>query len=80
MPGVKIGGESFVGAGIVVNEDIPKNSFVRGEIKLKISENKKTVDVKKREEFARKARSRHEIGNPPAAGALELKNKLKNGN
>lgn len=39
MPGVKIGEESFVGAGIVVSENIPEKSFVRGEWKLKISAN-----------------------------------------
>lgn len=40
MPGVKIGAGSFVGAGIVVAENIPAKSFVRGNFKLKISENK----------------------------------------
>lgn len=45
MPGVKIGEGSFVGAGIVVAQDIPEKSFVRGEWELKISENK--TDVKK---------------------------------
>lgn len=29
MPGIKIGGNSFVAAGIVVNSDIPEGSFVR---------------------------------------------------
>ena len=40
MPGVKVGANSFVGAGIMVSEDIPEGSFVRGEWKLKISKNK----------------------------------------
>lgn len=40
MPGIKIGSGCFVGAGIVVAEDIPNDSFVRGKWELKISENK----------------------------------------
>ncbi|MCK9186455.1 sugar phosphate nucleotidyltransferase [Candidatus Gracilibacteria bacterium] len=45
MPGVKIGSDTFIGAGLVIAENIPEKSFVRGEIKLKISENK--VDISK---------------------------------
>ncbi|MBU1152186.1 NTP transferase domain-containing protein [Patescibacteria group bacterium] len=48
MPGVKIGSDSFIGAGIVVAEDVPNKSFVRGKWELKISENKASVDVKNR--------------------------------
>ncbi len=44
MPGVKIGSGSFVGSGIVVAENIPEKSFVRGDWELKISENKETID------------------------------------
>ena len=40
MPGIKIGSNSMIGAGITVTQDIEKTSFVRGETKLKISENK----------------------------------------
>ena len=43
MPGVKIGGNSFIGAGIVVSQDIDSNSFVRGTFELKISKNKEDV-------------------------------------
>jgi len=43
MPGIKIGSDSMIGAGITVIQDIEKNSFVRGEIKLKISENKMKI-------------------------------------
>ncbi len=43
MPGVKIGGNSCIGAGIVVAGDIPEKSFIRGEFKLKISKN--TEDI-----------------------------------
>jgi len=40
MPGVKIGGNSFIGAGIVLASDVPDGSFVRASVELKISENK----------------------------------------
>ena len=43
MPGVKIGGGSFIGAGIVVAQNIPEKSFVRGDWDLKISENRSSV-------------------------------------
>lgn len=43
MPGVKVGSNSFVGAGIVVAEDVPEGSFVRGDWKLKISENSEKI-------------------------------------
>lgn len=44
MPGVKVGSNSFVGAGIVVSEDVPENSFVRGDWKLKVSENNEKIN------------------------------------
>lgn len=44
MPGIRIGENSFIGAGIVVPEDVPENSFVRGKWELKISPN--TCDIK----------------------------------
>ncbi len=53
MPGVKIGRGSFVGAGIVIGENIPPKSFVRGCFELKISENKCDVS-EDREEFKKK--------------------------
>lgn len=34
MPGVKVGSNSFVGAGIVVAHDVPEGSFVRGKWEL----------------------------------------------
>lgn len=43
MPGVKIGSGSFIGAGIVVAEDIQANSFARGDFKLKISLNQQKI-------------------------------------
>lgn len=53
MPGVKIGGDSFIGAGIVVAENVPEKSFVRGSWELKISENKQSIDSD-RKDFKKK--------------------------
>lgn len=54
MPGIKIGGGSFIGAGIVVPEDVPENSFVRGEWKLKISKNRENIAKIDRTNFRKK--------------------------
>lgn len=51
MPGIKIGSGSFIGAGIVVPEDVAENSFVRGEWKLKISENRENIGGMDRKKF-----------------------------
>ncbi len=53
MPGVKIGSNSFIGAGIVVSENIPDKSFARAKIELKISENKCDI-TSDREDFKNK--------------------------
>lgn len=50
MPGIKIGNNSFIGAGIVIAENIPDNTFVRGTWKLKMSENK-FDKLKSRDQF-----------------------------
>lgn len=47
MPGVKIGSNSFIGAGIVVAQDVPEGSFVRGDWKLKITENSEKISPRK---------------------------------
>lgn len=47
MPGVKIGANSFVGAGIVVSRDVPENSFVTGNWELKVLPNKETIEPRK---------------------------------
>jgi len=49
MPGIKIGSNSFIGAGIIIGQDIPEASFVRGETTLKISENTFKFEGKGRE-------------------------------
>ena len=54
MPGVKVGGESYIGAGIVVAEDIPEKSFVRGSWDLKISSNEKGFSEEMREMMRKK--------------------------
>ncbi|PIR55562.1 hypothetical protein COU74_00285 [Candidatus Peregrinibacteria bacterium CG10_big_fil_rev_8_21_14_0_10_36_19] len=43
MPGVKIGDDCFIGAGIVVAENVPDKSFVRAKVELKISENNQSA-------------------------------------
>lgn len=43
MPGVKIGSDSFIGAGIVLAENVEERSFVRGSFELKVSENRSDV-------------------------------------
>ncbi|MBT5015994.1 NTP transferase domain-containing protein [Candidatus Peregrinibacteria bacterium] len=40
MPGIKIGSDCLIGAGLVINQDIPNKSFARGQINLEISPNK----------------------------------------
>jgi len=54
MPGVKVGGESFIGAGIVVAQDVPEKSYVRGDFKLKVSENKGSFSEEMREMMRKK--------------------------
>lgn len=44
MPGVKLGNNCMLGAGIVVAEDIPDNSFVKYKTKLTIKENSKPIN------------------------------------
>jgi len=54
MPGIKIGSNSMIGAGIIVPYDIPENSFVKGKIELEIKPNKAKVSNESREEMMKK--------------------------
>lgn len=54
MPGVRVGSDSLIGAGIVIPENIPEGSFVRAKWKLKISPNKAKVQVSGREEMRKR--------------------------
>ncbi len=47
MPGIKIGSNSAIGAGITIAQDIPENSFVAGEWKLKIKPNRERISSRK---------------------------------
>lgn len=47
MPGVKIGSNAFVGAGIVVARDILENTFVTGNWELKVLPNKEKIEPRK---------------------------------
>ena len=47
MPGIKVGSNSFIGAGIVVDQDIPESSFVTGQWDLKIKPNKEKIAPRK---------------------------------
>jgi len=48
MPGVKIGSDCVIGAGLVIPHDIDKNKFVKGYIELDIRDNKMTLDEEAR--------------------------------
>lgn len=54
MPGIKIGNNTFVGAGIVVAQDIEDNKFVYAKTELLIKDNVAQLDEKKREEMKKK--------------------------
>lgn len=47
MPGVKIGSNSMIGAGIVVGADIPEKSYVMGKWELKIKPNREKIIPRK---------------------------------
>ncbi|MFA5829013.1 MAG: sugar phosphate nucleotidyltransferase [Candidatus Gracilibacteria bacterium] len=51
MPGVKIGNNSMIGAGIIVAEDIPDNKLVYGKTELVIKNYTAKIDEKKRAEM-----------------------------
>ncbi|MEK7543815.1 MAG: sugar phosphate nucleotidyltransferase [Patescibacteria group bacterium] len=43
MPGVKIGSNSMVGAGLIVDRDIPDGSFVTGGTSIAVTNNSRTI-------------------------------------
>lgn len=51
MPGVKIGSNSLIGAGIIIPHDIDENSFVVGKVELDIRENKAALNSESREKM-----------------------------
>lgn len=54
MPGVKIGADSFIGAGVVIDKDLPENKFCLLKQSLSISRNKKPVKLGIREKYRKK--------------------------
>lgn len=54
MPGVKIGKNSLVAAGIIIDRDVAEDSFCLGKSELKIEKNTSSVANKTREEFRRR--------------------------
>jgi bifunctional UDP-N-acetylglucosamine pyrophosphorylase/glucosamine-1-phosphate N-acetyltransferase len=54
MPGIKIGKNSFIGAGCTIDHDIPDDSFVHVKSELVIRANQKQINQKGREEFKSK--------------------------
>jgi UDP-N-acetylglucosamine diphosphorylase / glucose-1-phosphate thymidylyltransferase / UDP-N-acetylgalactosamine diphosphorylase / glucosamine-1-phosphate N-acetyltransferase / galactosamine-1-phosphate N-acetyltransferase len=54
MPGVKVGNDSFIGAGIFLNEDIGDSKFVYGKWDLVIKDNKTSASLEDREKMKEK--------------------------
>jgi len=54
MPGIKIGNNSFVGAGITVAQDIPDDTFVYGKTELIMKPNLAVIDSNQRETMKKK--------------------------
>ncbi len=57
MPGVTVGSGTFIGACIPITENLPEDSFVRGEVQLKISKNTAKADAKNRNEIKNKLKN-----------------------
>lgn len=57
MPGVKIGADSFIGAGINVSADIAERSFVVGDSKLGVTKNIKSVRGVSRDSYKKELSS-----------------------
>ncbi|MFH0775750.1 MAG: sugar phosphate nucleotidyltransferase [bacterium] len=53
MPGIKIGNNCFIGAGIIVGQDIEDNMFVYGKVELIVKENTAELDSNLRAQMKR---------------------------
>lgn len=52
MPGVKIGSHSFVGSGVILDNDLPDGSFCTAKAaSYEVKKNLRTVDMQSREQF-----------------------------
>ena len=51
MPGIKIGSGSFIGAGVIVDKDVPEQSYCRANAGYTITKNIKTVFPRDRDQF-----------------------------
>ena len=54
MPGIKIGSDSMIGAGVVVDKDIPNTSFVVVRNTYDIKPNTRSISVGNRDQFKAK--------------------------
>lgn len=54
MPGVKIGSDSLIGAGLVIDRDIPEGSFVNGKFDLEIKPNQAKTQLPSRDVLRKK--------------------------
>lgn len=54
MPGIKLGNNAFIGAGITVAQDVPDNMFVYGKTELIMKENKATTNTASRAAMKKK--------------------------
>jgi bifunctional UDP-N-acetylglucosamine pyrophosphorylase/glucosamine-1-phosphate N-acetyltransferase len=46
MPGIKIGSDTMIAGGLVIGQDIPEKSFVKGETTLVIKENNREINIR----------------------------------
>ena len=54
MPGIKIGSNCMIGAGLVIPQDIEADKFVKGHVELDIRENKAELDKNTRDTMKKK--------------------------
>lgn len=54
MPGVKIGTNSFIGAGLTLDRDIPENTFCYGKSQLVMKKNERRIAPGARDNFRKK--------------------------